>query len=118
MGNRQAHSGRRSGITNLIYRMRNSTVQTLNDPKIIVALDFPSQGPALALADQLDPAKCRLKVGKELVTRSGPELVNTRQSTVLGVFLSPDFRFMPCICWTGRIAYSGFTSRLLRVVPR
>ena len=44
-------------------------MQNLNDPKIIVALDFPSQNPALALADQLDPAKCRLKVGKEAWAR-------------------------------------------------
>lgn len=75
--------------------MRNSTVQTLNDPKIIVALDFPSQGPALALADQLDPAKCRLKVGKELFTRSGPELVKSLQGRGFDVFLDLKFHDIP-----------------------
>ncbi|TVT34904.1 orotidine-5'-phosphate decarboxylase [Marinobacter vinifirmus] len=75
--------------------MRNSTVQTLNDPKIIVALDFPSQDPALALADQLDPAKCRLKVGKELFTRSGPELVKSLQGRGFGVFLDLKFHDIP-----------------------
>ena len=39
---------------------------------IIVALDFPTRDAALALADQLDPALCRVKVGKELFTRCGP----------------------------------------------
>lgn len=75
--------------------MRNSTVQTLNDPKIIVALDFPSQDPALALADQLDPAKCRLKVGKELFTRSGPELIKSLQGRGFDVFLDLKFHDIP-----------------------
>lgn len=70
-------------------------MQTLNDPKIIVALDFPSQGPALALTDQLDPAKCRLKVGKELFTRSGPELVKSLQGRGFDVFLDLKFHDIP-----------------------
>ena len=75
--------------------MRNSTVQTLNDPKIIVALDFPSQDPALALTDRLDPAKCRLKVGKELFTRSGPELIKSLQGRGFDVFLDLKFHDIP-----------------------
>ena len=70
-------------------------MQTLNDPKIIVALDFPSQDPALALADQLDPAKCRLKVGKELFTRSGPELVKSLHGRGFDVFLDLKFHDIP-----------------------
>ena len=37
---------------------------------LIVALDFPTRDAALKLADQLDPALCRVKVGKELFTSS------------------------------------------------
>ena len=70
-------------------------MQNLNDPKIIVALDFPSQNPALALADQLDPAKCRLKVGKELFTRSGPDLVKALQSRGFDTFLDLKFHDIP-----------------------
>ncbi|MDX5334576.1 MAG: orotidine-5'-phosphate decarboxylase [Marinobacter sp.] len=70
-------------------------MQNLNDPKIIVALDFPSLNPALALADQLDPAKCRLKVGKELFTRSGPELVKSLQGRGFDVFLDLKFHDIP-----------------------
>ncbi|ABM18123.1 MULTISPECIES: orotidine-5'-phosphate decarboxylase [Marinobacter] len=70
-------------------------MQNLNDPKIIVALDFPSQNPALALADQLDPAKCRLKVGKELFTRSGPDLVKALQSRGFDIFLDLKFHDIP-----------------------
>ncbi|WP_226597274.1 orotidine-5'-phosphate decarboxylase [Marinobacter nauticus] len=70
-------------------------MQNPNDPKIIVALDFPSQNPALALADQLDPAKCRLKVGKELFTRSGPDLVKALQSRGFDIFLDLKFHDIP-----------------------
>ncbi|WP_372964019.1 orotidine-5'-phosphate decarboxylase [Marinobacter sp.] len=70
-------------------------MQNLNDPQIIVALDFPSQDPALALVDKLDPAKCRLKVGKELFTRSGPELVKLLQGRGFDVFLDLKFHDIP-----------------------
>jgi orotidine-5'-phosphate decarboxylase len=43
--------------------------------RIIVALDFATEAQALALVERLDPARCRLKVGKELFTRCGPAFV-------------------------------------------
>ena len=70
-------------------------MQTANDPKIIVALDFPSQNPALELVDKLDPSKCRLKVGKELFTRSGPQLVEGLQKRGFDVFLDLKFHDIP-----------------------
>ncbi|MFO7993176.1 MAG: orotidine-5'-phosphate decarboxylase [Marinobacter sp.] len=70
-------------------------MQTPDNPRIIVALDFPSDQPALALVDQLDPAKCRLKVGKELFTRSGPELVRDLQGRGFEVFLDLKFHDIP-----------------------
>ena len=45
---------------------------TSSQSPVIVALDFDNQQAALALAAQLDPKQCRLKVGKELFTRAGP----------------------------------------------
>ena len=70
-------------------------MQTPDNPRIIVALDFPSDQPALALVDQLDPAKCRLKVGKELFTRSGPALVRDPQNRGFDVFLDLKFHDIP-----------------------
>ncbi|MEQ5815523.1 orotidine-5'-phosphate decarboxylase [Marinobacter sp. NFXS11] len=70
-------------------------MQTANDPKIIVALDFPSQNPALELVDKLDRTKCRLKVGKELFTRSGPQLVEGLQKRGFDVFLDLKFHDIP-----------------------
>ncbi len=68
----------------------------MTDPKpIIVALDFAAKVPALALVDQLDPARCRLKVGKELFTRLGPPVVRTLQRRGFEVFLDLKFHDIP-----------------------
>ncbi|TGN41896.1 orotidine-5'-phosphate decarboxylase [Marinobacter confluentis] len=66
-----------------------------DNPRIIVALDFPSDKLALALVDQLDPTKCRLKVGKELFTRSGPDLVRALNARGFEVFLDLKFHDIP-----------------------
>jgi orotidine-5'-phosphate decarboxylase len=65
------------------------------DPKIIVALDYPSAQPALDIAGQLDPALCRVKVGKELFTAAGPALVETLVARGFGVFLDLKFHDIP-----------------------
>ena len=62
---------------------------------IIVALDFPSREAALALAARLDPAQCRVKVGKELFTRCGPGIVETLQGQGFEVFLDLKFHDIP-----------------------
>ena len=67
----------------------------LNDPKIIVALDYPEGDQALALAKRLDPALCRLKVGKELFTAAGPDLVKSLVDAGFGVFLDLKFHDIP-----------------------
>lgn len=70
-------------------------MQTSNDPKIIVALDFPAETPALELASKLDPTKCRLKVGKELFTRAGPQFVESLHKRGFEVFLDLKFHDIP-----------------------
>lgn len=67
----------------------------MTDPRVIVALDFAEAGQALALVECLDPAQCRLKVGKELFTRSGPALVETLQEKGFEVFLDLKFHDIP-----------------------
>jgi len=66
-----------------------------NDPKVIVALDFNSGKKTLALTDQLDPGMCRLKVGKELFTRTGPQLVKHLVDKGFDVFLDLKFHDIP-----------------------
>ena len=67
----------------------------MNDPKIIVALDYAAAQPALAIAAQLDPALCRVKVGKELFTVAGPALVETLVARGFGVFLDLKYHDIP-----------------------
>lgn len=62
---------------------------------IIVALDFSSRDAALALASWLDPAQCRVKVGKELFTRCGPAVIEKLQRQGFEVFLDLKFHDIP-----------------------
>ena len=55
------------------------------DTPIVVALDYESAPQALAMAQQLDPNRCRLKVGKELFTAAGPQLVEQLQQQDSGL---------------------------------
>ena len=67
----------------------------MSDPKIIVALDYPIASPALALADKLEPALCRLKVGKELFTAAGPALLEKLMHRGFEIFLDLKFHDIP-----------------------
>ncbi len=67
----------------------------LNDPKIIVALDFSDARAAQEMVARLDPALCRVKVGKELFTAAGPALVENLVTRGFGVFLDLKFHDIP-----------------------
>lgn len=68
---------------------------TANDPRIIVALDFPDPGQALEFTARLDPAACRLKVGFELFVSAGPALVEKLVTAGFDVFLDLKFHDIP-----------------------
>jgi orotidine-5'-phosphate decarboxylase len=67
----------------------------LDNKRIIVPLDFPDAGAALALAARLDPALCRVKVGKELYVAAGPSVVGALQDRGFEVFLDLKFHDIP-----------------------
>lgn len=67
----------------------------MNSTKIIVALDYADAASALALVERLDPGLCRLKVGKELFTVAGPELVRGLVGRGFDVFLDLKFHDIP-----------------------
>ena len=67
----------------------------MSDPKIIVALDYPQAQTALELVARLDPALCRLKVGKELFTLAGPKIVEQCMQRGFQVFLDLKFHDIP-----------------------
>lgn len=62
---------------------------------IIIALDYSSPQQALNLTRQLDPSRCRVKVGKELFTRAGPHLVERLAAEGFDVFLDLKFHDIP-----------------------
>ena len=63
--------------------------------KLIVALDFSSASEALSLASRLDPSTARLKVGKQLFTVAGPNVVRDLQGRGFDVFLDLKFHDIP-----------------------
>lgn len=62
---------------------------------VIVALDFTSAAQAVAFAESLSPDSCRLKVGKELFTHAGPDLVRSLHERGFEVFLDLKFHDIP-----------------------
>lgn len=62
---------------------------------LIVALDHASLEAALPLVDRLDPARCRLKVGKELFVRGGPQAVTALAARGFEIFLDLKFHDIP-----------------------
>jgi orotidine-5'-phosphate decarboxylase len=67
----------------------------VTESPLIIALDYPSLDAALCMADQLDPSRCRVKVGKELFTRSGPAVLEALHGRGFEVFLDLKFHDIP-----------------------
>ncbi|MBI2296674.1 MAG: orotidine-5'-phosphate decarboxylase [Betaproteobacteria bacterium] len=67
----------------------------MSDPRVIVALDYPDAAGALKLASRLDPGLCRLKVGKELYTAAGPDLVEKLRRSGFAIFLDLKYHDIP-----------------------
>ncbi len=67
----------------------------MHDPRVIVALDYDNKDTALAFVDKLDPNLCKLKVGKEMFTLCGPDLVKILIAKGFDVFLDLKFHDIP-----------------------
>jgi len=68
---------------------------TTIDSKVIVALDYNSALEANQFVDSVSPELCKLKVGKELFTLSGPEFVQRLVTKGFDVFLDLKFHDIP-----------------------
>src|ERR1700758_3570288 len=62
---------------------------------VIVALDVPSPEKALELAAQVAPAVGAFKIGSELFTSAGPDIVRRIRATGAAVFLDLKFHDIP-----------------------
>ncbi|GKS68195.1 orotidine-5'-phosphate decarboxylase [Nitrosomonas sp. PY1] len=67
----------------------------MNEPRIIVALDFDHAESALSLSKKLSPQLCRLKVGKELFTAAGPSIIEKLIRDGYEIFLDLKFHDIP-----------------------
>lgn len=72
-----------------------SSPRSKTDSPIVVALDYDNRDKALAFVDRIDPQDCRLKVGKEMFTLFGPQLVRDLHSRGFDVFLDLKFHDIP-----------------------
>src|SRR5271169_1957189 len=62
---------------------------------IIAALDVPTAEQALKLAEQIAPAVGAFKIGSELFTSAGPDIVRRVRATGAAVFLDLKFHDIP-----------------------
>ena len=73
----------------------SSSSRAVTDSPVVVALDYHNRDTALAFVDRIDPRDCRLKVGKEMFTLFGPQLVRDLQQRGFDVFLDLKFHDIP-----------------------
>jgi orotidine-5'-phosphate decarboxylase len=66
-----------------------------DNKRVIVALDVASSEAAWQLLDQLDADQCRVKVGKQLFTSCGPQLVRDIVGRGFDVFLDLKYHDIP-----------------------
>ena len=63
--------------------------------RIVVALDFPGIAEALVFAGRVSPTQCRLKIGLELFTAAGPDVVSQLVTRGFDVFLDLKYHDIP-----------------------
>ncbi|WET42545.1 orotidine-5'-phosphate decarboxylase [Citrobacter enshiensis] len=73
----------------------SSSSRAATDSPVVVALDYNNRDKALAFVDKIDPRDCRLKVGKEMFTLFGPQLVRDLQQRGFDIFLDLKFHDIP-----------------------
>lgn len=64
-------------------------------PRIVVAMDYDNADDCVQMAQRLAPELCRLKVGKELFTATGPRVVEKLMVLGFEVFLDLKFHDIP-----------------------
>jgi orotidine-5'-phosphate decarboxylase len=77
-----------------LFRGASFDIHFMRNP-IIAALDVPAPGQALKLAGEIAPAVGAFKIGGELFTSAGPDIVRRLRDTGAAVFLDLKFHDIP-----------------------
>jgi orotidine-5'-phosphate decarboxylase len=77
-----------------LFRGASFDIHFMRNP-IIAALDVPNVEAALKLANQIAPAVGAFKIGGELFTAAGPDIVRRIRGTGAAVFLDLKFHDIP-----------------------
>jgi len=88
---------------------------TKMNEKIIVALDLPSKDAALRLVEQLQPEISFFKIGLQLYTAEGPEIVRAVLASGAKVFLDLKFNDIPTTVARTVEAASSLGVRMLTI---
>jgi orotidine-5'-phosphate decarboxylase len=75
--------------------MKSSSPPVSTRERLIVALDFPNQAKALALVSVLSGTVSIYKIGLQLYTAAGPEIVRAVAGTGAGIFLDLKLHDIP-----------------------
>jgi orotidine-5'-phosphate decarboxylase len=78
----------------LLFREKSSDIHSMRNP-ILVALDVPAPDVALKLVEHLAPVVGGFKIGGELFTSAGPDIVKKIRATGVSVFLDLKFHDIP-----------------------
>ena len=87
----------------------------VDDKKIIVALDYDQKDSAYALLDKIDPSLCRVKIGKELFTKYGSDIVLNIQNKGFDVFLDLKFHDIPSTVYKACISAFSLNVWMLNI---
>jgi orotidine-5'-phosphate decarboxylase len=79
----------------VVIRAIGANISMTTTSPIVVAMDFHDSISCLQLASQLNPKFCRLKIGKELFTSAGPQLLGQLMEKGFDVFLDLKYHDIP-----------------------
>ena len=83
--------------------------------KIIVALDINDINTTFKFIDTIDPTLCRLKIGKELFTKYGPDVIHSIHRKGFEIFLDLKFHDIPTTVYKACISTFSLNVWMLNV---
>ncbi len=86
-----------------------------DDKKIIVALDFDNINQMYKFIDDLDPILCRLKIGKEIFTKYGPDCIEQIHKKGFEIFLDLKFHDIPTTVYKACISAFSLNIWMLNI---